>query len=118
MRLVAYLLFMLLPVWGFSVEKETSDFVVRMDKLIAATEASVQRQKALRELLIQYKEKEKKAISNPDDTDNLLQLVDLAKKVKSSIEENFLQDYFPPQFLQELDKLSKIAKQKNIPPAK
>ena len=94
------------------------DVIAKMDALISATEASVERQKALRALLIQYKDKEKQAINNPDDTDNLMQLVELAKQVKESIDANFLQDYFPQQFLQELNKLASIGLKKNIPPAK
>lgn len=123
MKLAAYFFLILLctPLAAAIPEIEpekAEDVVTKMDALIAATKASIKRQEALRDLLVQFKESEKKAILNPDDTDNLLQLVTLARQVKESINANFLQDYFSPQFIEELNTLSNISAKKNIPPAK
>lgn len=102
-------------------EKETEggqSIITKMDALIEATKESTIRLEKLKQLLLQYKEKEKEAINNPDDTDNLMRLVNAAKALDEVITENSLQEYFPPQFLQELKKLSHIADKRNIPPAK
>ncbi len=94
------------------------DEITKLDMLIQATENSLTRLKALKVLLTDYKAAEARAITNPNDTDNLLKLVNLAKQVQDSITDAELQDYFAPQFLEELKKFSEIANKKNIPQAK
>jgi len=97
---------------------ESQDMVKKMDALIEATEKALVRQQEIRKLLVEYKAVEKTAIVDPDNTDNLLKLTFIAKKLNDQIKMSFLDEYFPPQFLQELDKLAAIYDKKNIPPAK
>lgn len=95
-----------------------SDALASVDALIRATETNLAKLQAIRKTLAEYKEKETLAIQNPDDTDNLLELVNLAKELDQAISDSLLQNYLPQQFLEEIKKLSNIALKKNIPPAK
>jgi hypothetical protein len=97
---------------------EGQDVVSQIDRLIFATESSLQRQKKIRALLLQYKEVETLAIKDPNNSDNLMKLVGLAKQLQDSIKENHLQDYFPPQFMEEISKLAHVAEKKTILPPK
>lgn len=101
-----------------SKTEEPKDEIARLDQLIAATEDNLKKEKALREILVQYKQAEIEAIKNPDNIDNLLKLVSLAKKAREGISETSLDDYFSPQFIEELKKLSQISERKNVPAAK
>jgi len=94
------------------------DEVARVDQLIRASEESLERLKKIRALLIDYKQAELVAVKNPTDTNNLTKLVDTAKKLNTLIDETGVQDYFAPQFLEELKKLAQVSNVKNIPPAK
>lgn len=105
------------PSQSISVQ-EPHDEVARIDQLIKGTEESLVRLKSLKALLVQYKQAETIAVKNPNDTDNLLKLVNLAKQIQNSIAESYLQDYFAPQFLEELKKFSQIADKKHLPQAK
>ncbi len=98
--------------------QETQDEVAKVDQLIKATEASLTRLKDLKTLLMQYKQAEVTAVKDPSDTDNLLTLVNLADDIQTIITDAALQDYFSPQFLEELKKFAKISEKKNIPQAK
>src|SRR5260221_14076154 len=79
--------------------EDSQDVVLKMNQLITASEESLKRLKDLKEVLLKYKAAEKVAINNPDNTDNLQKLVQLAKEMQTGIDENYLQDYFPAQFL-------------------
>ncbi len=98
--------------------QEAQDELLKMDQLIKATEDSLVRLKSLRSLLAEYKKSEVIAVKNPNDTDNLLKLIDLAKQINDVIDEQAMQDYFSPQFLEEIKKFSEISLKKNIPQAK
>lgn len=94
------------------------DEVAKVDQLIRATEGSLERLKAIRTLMVEYKQAELAAVKNPSDAENLIKLVDTAKKLATLLEESGIQDYFAPQFLEELKKLAQVSDTKNIPPAK
>jgi len=98
--------------------QEPQDDVAKIDQLIDATNDNLARLKKLKGLLIEYKQAEVKAIKDPDDTDNLLKLVTLAKEIDDIISDSALQDIFAPQFLEEIKKFAQIAGKKNIPQAK
>ena len=117
MRTALFATLLMLPLSLFGQELD-QDMVTKMDALISATEKSLVSQKEIRDLLMQYKEVEKKAIVDPDNTDNLLKLLLLAKELHESIQKGYLEEYFPPQFLQELDKLAALYDKRSIPPAK
>lgn len=94
------------------------DEVAKVDQLIKATEGSLERLKSIRTLLTEYKQAELAAVKNPSDAENLVKLVDTAKKLATLIDDSGIQDYFAPQFLEELKKLAQVSDSKNIPPAK
>ena len=110
--------FLFLAFASFAYSAEPQDEVAKVDLLIAATEENLHRLKALRVLMIEYKQAELKAVKDPKDTDNLLKLVTDAKKIHEIISESQLQEYFSPQFLEEIKKFSQVADKKNIPQAK
>lgn len=97
---------------------ESQDEVAKIDLLIEATNANLARLKSLKVLLVEYKQAEVQALKDPNDSDNLLKLVNLAKEIQDTINDSALQDYFAPQFLEELKKFAAIADKKNIPQAK
>lgn len=97
---------------------DSQDEVAKIDLLIEATNANLSRLKELKVLLVEYKQAEVQALKDPNDSDNLLSLVNLAKKIQDTITDSALQDYFAPQFLEELKKFAAIADKKNIPQAK
>lgn len=97
---------------------EPQDEVAKIDLLIEATNANLSRLKNLKVLLVEYKQAEVQALKDPNDSDNLVTLVNLAKQIQDTITDSALQDYFAPQFLEELKKFSAIADKKNIPQAK
>ncbi len=94
------------------------DDVAKLKQLIEATEETLHKEKKLLELLVQYKQAELLAIKDPENTDNLLKLVQLAKATNDTIKELYLEEYFSPQFLEELNKLAQIATKKTIPAPK
>jgi hypothetical protein len=96
---------------------EVVDELSKLDVLIAATEESLKRQKLLKERLKNYYALEKACIANPKDTKKLLELVVSAKQVLDDIQNAYIEDYFRPEFIEELQKLAKIGEKKNIPPA-
>jgi hypothetical protein len=100
------------------VSFEPRDDMARLDGLITGTEENLRREKALQGILKEYKKAEAEAIKNPNDSDKLSKLVLLAKKAYGAIVEASLEDYFSPQFLEELKKLSQIAERKNVPAPK
>ena len=98
--------------------EEAQDEVARVDLLIEATNASLERLKELRVLLEEYKKAEMTALQDPNNTDNLYKLVTLAKEIQDKIDDMALRDYFAPQFIEELKKFAQIAEQKQIPQAR
>lgn len=97
--------------------QETNSELTELDALIKATENSLARQKKLRPLIEEYRRVEKSCIEKPNDTALLFKLAKQGKLVYEAIEESKLQDYFKPEFIQELQKLKAIGDKKSIPPA-
>lgn len=97
---------------------DSQDEVAKIDLLIEATNANLSRLKELKVLLVEYKQAEVQALKDPNDSDNLQSLINLAKQIQDTITDSALQDYFAPQFLEELKKFAAIADKKNIPQAK
>jgi hypothetical protein len=113
-------LFLITLSCSFALQAETpaTDDIARLDQLITGTEQQLRKEKQLRELLLEYKKAESAAIKNPHDSDKLAKLVTLAKKAHEAITDTALDDYFTPQFLEELKKLSQISERKNVPAPK
>lgn len=94
------------------------DEVAKVDQLILATKDTLKRLEMLKDLLVQYKQAEAAALKNPSNQETVTKLVNLAKQVNDLINETYIQEYFAPQFLEELKKFSQAADKKNIPPAR
>ncbi|MCE5294109.1 MAG: hypothetical protein LLF94_05795 [Chlamydiales bacterium] len=96
----------------------SQDEIEKVDLLINATQENLSRLQELRVLLIEYKKSENIAVNKPSDTDNILKLVNLAKAIHEDIIDGGLEDYFTPQFIEEIKKFSEISAKKHIPQAK
>lgn len=94
------------------------DEVARVDQLIAATKDTLKRLEALRAEIIVYKQAEAAVLKNPNDPDAVAKLVISAKQIQDLINTTYVQEYFSPQFLEEIHKFAQIAEKNNIPPAK
>jgi len=95
-----------------------TDECAQMDMLIKASEDNLARQKRVKTLLEEYKKLEKACIEKPNNTPMLFKMADAGKKLSEAIDENYLNDYFKPSFIDDLKKLKSIADKKNIPPAR
>ena len=83
--------------------------------LIQAQEQSAKKFKLLLQYLREYQEMEAKAIQNPDNVDGLYKLSEKALEVHEIIRECHVEQYFRPQFLEDLDKVSQTALKRNLP---
>jgi len=92
-----------------------SDELSMLDHLIGATEQSLQNERQLRQLIINYQELQEKYLHNTQDTEQLFQLVKTAHHVLNNIEENHLTHLFSSEFINELKLLSQIAKKRGVP---
>ena len=84
--------------------------------LIQATEQTVQQLKELQAALDAFKKQEAKCIDRPDDAEGLYGLSKQALKVLKTIRVTHVEPYFRPAFIEELEKISKAAANKSIPP--
>jgi hypothetical protein len=98
------------------VSKE--DELTKIDTLIKATEASLARQKKLREQLEEYRKVEAACIARPKDATLLVKLAKTGSELYDTIISSYLTDYFPQEFIKELQKLKTIGDKKSIPPAR
>lgn len=89
-----------------------------LDKLICATQNSLEQQKQLRLYIVEYQKIEQECIANPNNPQKLIELARSGSKVYTSIEENGLTDYFKPEFITDLKKLKEINDKKTIPAVK
>lgn len=87
----------------------------RLDTLIQATEQSLEGQKKLKELIIQYQNIQDQFLNDTQNNDLLFQLVKSAYRALQSINENHLIHTFDPEFISELTTLSQIATKRGIP---
>lgn len=83
--------------------------IVMLDNLIAVTEKSLEKQKALRDLIEHYNNTQKALLKNSDNKELLFRTVKLAQRVLESIQDNHLTHNFDSAFLSELTLLSQIA---------
>lgn len=118
MRIVLLFCLCVFGVDGFALERGAKDDLAALDQLIVATEKALQRQKDLRVLLVQYKQAEQEAIKNSDDAKSVAKLITLGKEVYTAIKTAYLEDYFSPQFIEELKTLAEIGDKKQIPSPK
>lgn len=86
-----------------------------LDTLIAATQQSLEKQRALREQIKKYQELQKAYLDNTEDNELLLRIVKQASKVLDGINENRLGQNFDPAFISELTLFSQIAAKYGVP---
>jgi hypothetical protein len=98
--------------------EKVQDELSRIDMLIQATEENLLREKKLKTLIAEYRKVEDACIQNPKDTDLLFKLAKTAKEAYDAILETHLEDYFQPEFIKELQRLTQIANKKSPPPAR
>lgn len=91
------------------------DEIARLDTLIQATEQSLEGQKKLRLLIVEYQKLQDLYLKNTKDNDLLLKVVKSAHRVLQSIKENNLMQTFDPDFIDELTILSQPASKRGIP---
>lgn len=94
----------------------TTNELVTIDRLIEVTQRSVDKQKALRELIKEYQAAQALSIKDPDDTEKLYSLAKMAYRVSQCIKDNHLDHAFDPEFLSELNLFAKVAAKQGIPP--
>ena len=84
--------------------------------LIQASEQTVQQLKELQASLGAFRKQEAGCIAVPDDAEGLYILSKYALKVLKTIRATHVEPYFRPAFIEELEKISKAAANKSIPP--
>jgi hypothetical protein len=89
--------------------------IARLDTLIQATEQSLEGQKKLRTLIVEYQKLQDQYLKNTKDNELLFKLVKSAYRVLVSIKENHLIHNFDPEFIDELTVLSQPASKRGIP---
>lgn len=91
------------------------DEICRLDHLIQATEQSLDGQKKLRMLIVEYQKLQDQYLKNTKDNDLLLKIIRSANRVLQSIKENHLLHHFDPDFIDELTILSRPISKRGIP---
>lgn len=86
-----------------------------LEMLIQAQEKSALKLKTLLADLARFRSQETFCVAKDATTDDLFKLSECALKVKQEIRECHVEPYFRPQFLEDLEKLSKAAEKKNLP---
>lgn len=86
-----------------------SDALSVIDLLIKATQQSLEKQIALRSLIVEYQGIRKISLEKPNDNAQLARMIKAGHRLLESIKENHLMDAFDPEFLGELNLLSQLA---------
>lgn len=86
-----------------------------VEGLIKLSERTVETQKNLRTLLIDYQKENKNYVEHPDDKEALFKTAKLALRVSQVIQENHLEHLFTQEFMSELNLFAQIGKKMGIP---
>ena len=84
--------------------------------LIQASEQTVLQLKELQAALIAFRRQEAGCIASPDDAESLYGLSKCALKLLNCIRASHVEPYFRPAFIEELEKISRSAANKSLPP--
>jgi hypothetical protein len=84
--------------------------------LVQASEQTVQQLKEVQTALTAFRKQEASCIASPDDAEGLYTLSKCALRVLKGIRATHIESYFRPAFIEELEKISKTAASKSIPP--
>lgn len=119
MRLYHLFLSVFIIVSTFCVGVESSPDskeLLMLDRLIEATQQSLDSQKSLRLLIKQYQELQTLYLQDTDNNELLLKVAKIAYNISESIKINHLDHSFDPEFLSELSLFAKVASKRGIPP--
>lgn len=86
-----------------------------LDDLITMTERSLNGEKQIKTLIIDYQKIQEQYLKNQNDKDLVVKMVRMAHRILIAIQENHLTQQFDPDFISELTLFSKIAAKKGIP---
>lgn len=89
--------------------------IARLDLLIEATSRSLEQQRKLRDMIVEYQKTQARYMDNPEDNELLYQLIKRAYGILEVIKGQHLEGAFEPEFLSELSLLSKPALKSGIP---
>lgn len=84
--------------------------------LIQASEQTVLQLKELQAALAAFRKQEANCIASPDDAESLYSLSKCALKLLNCIRASHVEPYFRPAFIEELEKISRSAANKSLPP--
>lgn len=84
--------------------------------LLEASEHTSAQLKAIQDNLAAFRRQEAHCIDSPNNTEALYKFSECALKLLNSIREVHVEPYFRTAFLEELEKISKTAKNRSIPP--
>jgi hypothetical protein len=84
--------------------------------LVEATKKSLSSLQNLQTCFTTFRAREAACLKNPDDAEKLFSLSSSALALLKNIKENQVEPYFREGFLKELEKISKPAESKTIPP--
>ena len=84
--------------------------------LLQASEHTYGQLKALQANLATFRLQETSCIQSPSNTEALYKLSECALRLLNSIHETHVESYFRQAFLEELERISKTAKNRAIPP--
>lgn len=89
--------------------------LLQLNNLIAITEQNLQNQKALKELFIDYQQKQVNYLQNSQDKEITLQLVKSAHRLLEGIKTHHLLQTFDAEFISQLTFFSKFATKRGVP---
>lgn len=105
-------LFLLLGLWASLGAMEMDQEIDALNRLTEATQASLDNQKKLRVLLMEYQKASDAYFQDEESKDALLALVKAAHKLLESIKENHLTQTFSQEFLNDLAVFSQVAQKR------
>lgn len=94
---------------------EIHEELASLNNLVEATQTSLDAQKKLRVLLIDYQKAHENYLKNPENKDVMFSLVQTAHKLFQCIKDNHLTQTFSPDLLNDLAVFSQVAQKRGIP---
>jgi len=101
---------------AIEIPQETLSQEEQIQLLIESTQASLEQLQQLKGHLNAFQKQEAVCIKDPENVQALYTLSLKALDLLNAIEQAQVEPYFRPAFLEELSKISKVAKKTHIPP--
>ncbi|MCE5318206.1 MAG: hypothetical protein LLG04_12705 [Parachlamydia sp.] len=89
--------------------------IARLNLLIESTQQSLEQQRRLRDMVVEYQKIQARYMESSEDNELLYQLIKKAYAILETIKAQHLEAAFEPEFLSELSMLSKPALKSGIP---